>query len=152
MNLLMRFLLIIFLLPSLSFAQNNTQTLRGTIVDKHSQAPIIGATVQIASLQLAAMTDSLGNYSISMLPPDRYEVKVTFMGYKTIVLPNVVVTSGKEIILDLAMEEELNQLSEVTVKGTNKGGTINKLASVSARTFSMEEVNRYAGGRSDPAR
>lgn len=148
----MRFLFIIFLLPSLSFAQNNTQTLRGTIVDKHSQSPIIGATVQIASLQLAAMTDSTGNYSISMLPPDRYEVKVTFMGYKTIVLPNVVVTSGKEIILDLAMEEELNQLSEVTVKGTNKGGTINKLASVSARTFSMEEVNRYAGGRSDPAR
>jgi len=152
MNLLMRFLFLIFLLPSLSFAQNNTQTLRGTIVDKHSQAPLAGVTVQIVSLKLATMSDSLGNYSISMLPPDRYEVKVTFMGYKTIVLPNVVVTSGKEIILDLAMEEELNQLSEVTVKGTNKGGTINKLASVSARTFSMEEVNRYAGGRSDPAR
>jgi hypothetical protein len=50
------------------------------------------------------------------------------------------------------MEEAFVQMGEVVVKASNKGSSINKLASVSARTFSMEEVNRYAGGRSDPAR
>jgi hypothetical protein len=97
-------------------------------------------------------SDSLGNYILANIPPDRYEIKITFPGYKTLVMPNVVVTSGKEVILDIALEEEYEQLGEVTVNATNKGGTINKLATVSARTFSMEEVNRYAGGRSDPAR
>ncbi len=58
----------------------------------------------------------------------------------------------KEVILDIAMEEAFVQMGEVVVKASNKGSSINKLASVSARTFSMEEVNRYAGGRSDPAR
>lgn len=150
--MIMRLLILCFLLPSLCFSQNNTQTIRGTIVDKHSQAPLIGASVQIVTLQVGAQTDSLGNYSLQNIPPDRYEVKVTYIGYKTAILPNVVVTSGKEIILDVTLEEELKQLNEITVKGSNKSGTVNKLATVSARTFSMEEVNRYAGGRSDPAR
>ena len=140
------------MLPTISFAQSNTQNIRGNIADKLSQNPLVGATIQISSLQITVNSDSLGNYVLLNISPDRYEIKVTFPGYKTIVMPNVMVTSGKEVILDIALEEEYEQLGEVTVNATNKGGTINKLATVSARTFSMEEVNRYAGGRSDPAR
>ncbi len=148
---MIRFLLLL-LVPAVSFAQNNTQNIRGAITDKLSQTPLFGASVEINALQKSVYTDTLGNYTIANIAPDRYEVKITYIGYKSITIPNVVVTSGKEVILDIAMEETFKQLSDVVVKGSNKGGTINKLASVSARTFSMEEVNRYAGGRSDPAR
>jgi hypothetical protein len=150
--MMMRILLWLVLLPTISFAQKNTQNIRGVITDKLSQTPLIGVTVQINSVQKGASTDSLGNYVISNLAPDRYEIKVTYVGYKNIIIPNVIVTSGKEVILDIAMEESFSQLGEIVIKATNKGGTINKLASVRARTFSMEEVNRYAGGRGDPAR
>lgn len=146
---------IIFLfcfLPLLSFAQNNTQTIRGNITDKLSQSPLIGAAIQLTTLNIGAISDSLGNYSLTAIPPDRYEIKISYFGYKTLIIPNVIVTSGKEVILDIALEEDFKQLNEVVVKGENKGASINKLATVSARTFSMEEVNRYAGGRSDPAR
>ena len=148
-----KYLFIISLfISSFSFAQNNTQNIRGVVIDKLSQIPLIGVSVQITSLRKGTNTDTLGKYTISNIPPDRYEVNISYTGYKSIIIPNVVVTSGKEVILDIAMEEIFNQLSEVVVKASNKGSTINKLASVSARTFSMEEVNRYAGGRSDPAR
>jgi hypothetical protein len=50
------------------------------------------------------------------------------------------------------MEEVYDAIEAVVVAAVNKGGTINKLNSVSGRTFSMDDVNRYAGGRSDPAR
>lgn len=133
-------------------AQQNTQNIRGVVTDKLSQIPLNGVSIQISSLQKGAITDSLGRYTISNVPPDRYQVNVSFIGYKNISIPNVVVTSGKEVILDIAMEESYQQLGEVVVKANTKGGTINKFSSVSARTFSMEEVNRYAGGRSDPAR
>jgi hypothetical protein len=149
---MIRFLFLLVMIPAISFTQNNTQNIRGNIADKLSQNPLIGVTIQIPSLQMKVNSDSLGNYILANIPPDRYEIKITFPGYKTLVMPNVVVTSGKEVILDIALEEEYEQLGEVTVNATNKGGTINKLATVSARTFSMEEVNRYAGGRSDPAR
>ncbi len=146
------FLIITVLICSASYAQKNTQNIRGTVTDKLSQTPLVGASLQVNALQKGANSDSLGKYSISNLPPDRYDISITCAGYKTMTIPNIVVTSGKEVILDIALEETFNQLKEVVVTSSNKAGTINKLASVSARSFSMEEVNRYAGGRSDPAR
>jgi hypothetical protein len=146
------FLIISVLISSLTFGQKNTQNIRGIVTDKLSQTPLTGVSVQITALNKGTNTDSLGRYTISNIPPDRYQVDISYVGYKNITIPNVVVTSGKEVILDIAMEETFKQLNEIVIKTSNKGGTINKLASVSARTFSMEEVNRYAGGRSDPAR
>lgn len=147
-----RTLFMLALLPTLAIAQNNFQNIRGVVSDKLSQTPLKGATIQIVSLQKIVITDSLGQYSILNIQPDRYEIAVSCEGYKSTTIPNVVLTSGKEVILDIALEESFFRMGLVSVTANNKSGTVNKLASVSARTFSMEEVNRYAGGRSDPAR
>lgn len=147
-----RFFYWLLFLPFISIAQNNTQRIRGVVSDKLTQMPLAGASVQIVTLQDGTKTDTLGKYVIDGLLPDRYDIRVSYAGYKTVTIPNIVVTSGKQVIVDIAMEENFSTLGNVVVKASNKGGTINKLASVSARTFSMEEVNRYAGGRSDPAR
>jgi hypothetical protein len=148
------FWLLLVGIPYFAFAQNNRQNIRGTVIDKLSQSTLVGATVQIINkvATIGAGTDENGNYVLVGLAPDRYEIKVSYLGYKDVFMPNVVVTSGKEVILDIAMEEDLRILNEVVIKAYSKNKTINDLATVSARTFSMEEVNRYAGGRSDPAR
>lgn len=140
------------MISAISFAQNNKQNIRGVVLDKLSQTPIIGATIAVQNSTKQVQTDNSGNYLLNDMAPDRYEIKVSFSGYKEVIIPNVIVTSGKEVILDITMEDEFNKLNEVVVKASNKAGTINKLATVSARTFSMEEVNRFAGGRSDVAR
>ena len=149
-----RFLLLIVLIANSAFAQNNKQNIRGVLIDKLSQVPIPGAVILILndSLNKATQTDVNGNYVITDVSPKRYTIKASFVGYKDIFIPNVVVSSGKETILDITMEEDLKMLNEVIVKSNDKDKTINDLTTNSARAFSMEEVNRYAGGRSDPAR
>lgn len=148
--------LLVFLasFPLIVAAQNNKQNIRGTIADKLSLVPIQSASVQLVadSILQAVLTDEKGRYIISNVGPGRYELQVIHDGYKPVVIPNIIVTSGKETILDISMEESFKRLKEVVIKASSKAGAINKLATVSARTFSMEEVNRYAGGRSDPAR
>ena len=146
--------IIILFITQISFAQNNRQKIRGVITDKLSQTTLPGAAVQIINRvgNKGATSDSKGNYTLSDLSPDRYELKISYLGYKDVLVSNVVVTSGKETILDIEMEENVTNLNEVVITATTKDKTINKLASISARTFSTEEVNRYAGGRSDPAR
>lgn len=139
-------------IATLSFAQNNKQNIRGVIIDKLTQAPLNGATVQLSNSKKSVITDTSGVYTLSELNPGRYDVKVTFNGYKEALIANVMLNSGKETILDITLEEDYKILKDVVVKSTNKASSINKMATVSARTFSMEEVNRYAGGRSDPAR
>jgi hypothetical protein len=135
-------------------AQAPTQTIRGTVLDKQSQTQIPGASVILAGSDpiKGSATDAEGRFKITNVAPGRYDLKVTYMGYKEIVLPNIVVTAGKEVVLEVGMEENISSLQEVVVAGTKKNETQNEMVTVSGRSFSMEEVNRYAGGRSDPSR
>ena len=111
----MKYLLLIFslLFANLSFAQNNKQNIRGNILDKFSQSPIIGASVQIVNnaFNKGTHTDASGHFVLTGLTPSRYEIKISFVGYKNVLIPNVVVTSGKEVILDVTMEEDLRLLN-----------------------------------------
>ena len=138
----------------MGFAQNATQTIRGIIVDKQSQTSLPGVNVIILGSDpiKGATSDENGKFKIPDLNPGRYDLKFSFMSYKEVIIPNIVLTSGKEVVLEIGMEESANELTEVVISGTKKNETNNELVSVSGRSFSMEEVNRYAGGRSDPSR
>lgn len=138
----------------MGFGQNATQTIRGIIVDKQSQTSLPGVNVIILGSDpiKGATSDENGKFKIPDLNPGRYDLKFSFMSYKEVIIPNIVLTSGKEVVLEIGMEESANELTEVVISGTKKNETNNELVSVSGRSFSMEEVNRYAGGRSDPSR
>lgn len=137
------------------FAQELTQTLRGNIIDFDTKVPIIGARVVIENTDplLGAVTDVNGDFKIEKVPVGRVAVTIKSSGYKEIHLPAVLVESGKEKILNIEMTEDIKTLNAVAVTATKeKGETINKMATVSAKTFSVEETNRYAGSLNDPAR
>ena len=147
-------LLISLVLTQLSFTQTNRQNIRGSVIDKLSHTSLIGANVQIMNSvhKQGTIADVNGNYLLAGVAPGRYEIKISYLGYKNVLVPNVVVSSGKETIVDVSMEEDLKVLNEVIISGNKKDKTINDLAAISTRQFTTEEVNRYAGGRSDPAR
>ncbi|MDX2174679.1 MAG: TonB-dependent receptor [Bacteroidota bacterium] len=147
-------LFVLFFVSNNFFSQNNTQTIKGTIIDKQAQIGLPGVNIVILNTNplKAITTDANGKFKITDVNPGRYDIKITFIGYKEVVMPNVVVTSGKEVNIDVGMEESVSSLTEIEVTASKKNETNNELTSVSGRSFSMEEVNRYAGGRSDPAR
>lgn len=137
------------------FAQGTTQTLRGTIIDKQSEAPLVGATVIVVSQNppLGSTTQADGSFAIKNVPIGRQIVQVKYLGYETVTIPNVLVNAGKEVILDVGLEESIIQAEEVVISGqVSKDRAQNDLATVSSRTFSLEEVRRYAGGSNDVAR
>ncbi|GAG13922.1 unnamed protein product, partial [marine sediment metagenome] len=97
-------------------------------------------------------TDLEGYYRIENVPVGRYTVIVSILGYRQQVIPNIIVNSGKEVILHFEMEESVETMGEVVITAGRKTETINEMTSVSARTFAVEETERYAGSRGDPAR
>ncbi len=149
------FLLLIVQLGS-NFAQNGVQNIKGTIIDKQSEIPLIGANIRWINQEnkiVGASTDFDGEFIIQGVPIGRHAFEVTYLGYETIVIPNVEITSGKEVMLSISMEESMVKLNEVVISaGVEKDRTINEMATISSRQFSMEEVNRYSGGRSDVGR
>jgi hypothetical protein len=140
-----------------SFAQTPVQTIRGKVLDKASNQAIIGAIVTItkdsAGAIKGASTNELGEFKIEGVAIGRRSLKIAYIGYKPVFLNDLILTSGKVTFLNIEMEENLNQLDVVEiVANDNKAGTISDIASVSARTFSVEETERYPGSRQDPAR
>ena len=136
-------------------AQNGLQNVKGKITDQQSELPLIGATIQLVTADetIAAVTDLDGRFTIYNVPLGRQAFEVSYLGYEKIVIPNVDVGAGKEIELNIEMTESLVQLDEVTIVGTvSKDRSINEMATISTRQFSMEEVNRFSGGRSDVGR
>lgn len=147
-------LILLFLLSLGISAQDLTQTIRGTIVDKDTQLPIIGAEVVTQNTEplKGDVTDLDGKFRIENVPVGRITLRLHYLGYETVMLPNVVVNSGKETILNLSMQEAATDLQEVVVKAhQGNGKSNNPMALIGARSISMEEMNRLATGFNDPA-
>ncbi len=146
-------LVLIFISLTSVQAQNITQNIRGTIVDKISQAPIIGATVALSDRSKGTRTDDYGRFELKGVPIGRVSIVATYLGYQTIFLNNLELGSTKELILNLSMEEKVVKVNEVVIQAQkDKSKTINEMVTVSGRTFSIEESQRYAGSRNDVAR
>ncbi len=136
-------------------AQTPTQTVRGTVTDKMTQAALVGATIALKSTpMMGATTDAEGSFRIESVPVGRYDVRISYLGYEEVLVSQMLVGSGKEVILQVEMQESVAALSavEVSAAESRKGEILNEMAVVSSRAFSTEETSRYAANNNDPAR
>jgi hypothetical protein len=146
-------LLIILTLPVIG--QNLNQTIKGTVIDQESQMPLPGAVVIIEDVnpQLFTTTETDGSFKIIDVPVGRHTLTVSFIGYTKSSIPELLLGSGKEVVLNISLKEEVTTIKEVVVKANkNKDQALNSMATISARSFNIEETKRYAGGLDDPAR
>lgn len=142
------------LLSCILFAQEPTQTIRGNIIDNQSKAPLIGVSVSVLTSAefKGSASDVDGNFRLEKIPVGRQSLKFTYVGYRERVV-QVMVSSGKETVITIEMEESVIQGKEVVITAQQeKTKAINEMATVSARSFTIEETSRYAGSRNDPAR
>ncbi len=136
-------------------SQNLTQVIKGNIVDVETQTTLPGATVVVLGTNptLGTSTDINGNYRIENAPLGRYSIQVAFVGYEQVVIPEVLITSSKEVVINVGLKQSINHIQEVVVKAhTRKDKPMNPMATISAKSFTVEETRRYAGGLDDPAR
>jgi hypothetical protein len=136
------------------YSQSLTQTIRGTVIDAVNEMPIVGANVILLEQTepIGTITNADGQFSLENVPLGRQSIQVSFIGYKPVFLNNLLVTSGKELVVNVGLEEEYQQVGEVTVKANAGKRPQNEMAMISSRTFSVEETERFAGSMGDPAR
>ncbi len=155
--MLRNFLLICFAMQSFqAISQNLFQTIRGTIIDQTSESIIPGASVIVlkSSPLIGTTSDIDGHFRLNQVPIGRVDLKISLIGYNDLILPNVLVGAGKEVVLNVKLVERITEIKavEISAVGNNKSEAINELTSVSARQFSVEETKRYAGALNDPGR
>lgn len=136
-------------------AQNLTQTIIGNVIDKQSEQGLPGATVSIpgTSPLLVTSTDDHGKFKFYNIPVGRVTIQVSYVGYETVTMGNMYLTSGKELNLIFELEEKVQSVETVTVSASrSKANPNNDMALISARSFTVEETEKYAGSRGDVSR
>lgn len=130
-------------------------TVRGTVIDRITKSTLPGANVILinSSPVNGTSTDANGKFRIDNVAVGRVSLRITFMGYKDVILNNLTLNTGKELVLEIEMDENVITQKAVEIKAVaDKSNALNKMASVSARSFTVEETGRYAGSRNDVAR
>ncbi|MEO1487572.1 MAG: TonB-dependent receptor [Bacteroidota bacterium] len=143
----------VFLMSLGAFAQ--TGVIKGIILDKQSESPLEGATVELLNAEVATgvISDFDGRFTLEDVPIGRQALRISFIGFESSTIPNLEVTTGKDVFITVSLLESFNALDEVVLTNeANKDKPLNKLATVSARQFGVEEVTRFSGGRSDVGR
>jgi hypothetical protein len=136
-------------------AQTPTQVVWGKVTDAEAKTPLYGANVVILNTDplLGATTNSEGTFIIDNVKVGRHTIKITYVGYRTAIIPEIMVTSGKQTVLNVELEDMVITSGEVEVKAViTKDKPVDAMAVVGARSFNVEESRRYAGSLDDPMR
>ncbi len=149
MRQLLLSLAFLFFLPGLVWPQTGGQNLRGTIKDADTGQPLIGASIYLPDLGQGATTDSLGRYRLDSLMPGRYEVEASFIGCESLEIPEILITSGKERVLDIALRETITDLDAVVVRAAR---ALTESISPTLQLLTQEETLRFPATFYDPAR
>ena len=148
-------LLAILSICGYSFSQTATQTIKGKVVEHTTSKSLLGASVILLNSEplVGTTTDGHGMFSLENVPVGRHSLEIRMLGYQSYVVSDILVSSGKQIMLEVALKEDNINLSEVVVMANaDKSEAINAMSTVSSRRFSVEQTQRFAGGMDDPAR
>jgi hypothetical protein len=128
---------------------------RGTVVDAVTKQPLSGASVVVQGTNpmIGTTSDNRGAFTLPPLAVGRFNIEVSYIGYAPSLVREVMVQSGRETVLEVAMNPMAVTASEVVVMAqANKTTPLNTMTLAGGRMLSVEEANRYAGGLDDPAR
>ncbi len=131
------------------------QTIKGRILDLDSKTPLPGVNIVLGSVSplTGIVSDENGYFKFENVPVGRHDLKFSSVGHEPKTVSNILITSGKESIVSVEMEESVVNLSEVTINARdNKSETINDIVVVSGRSFSANEIETYPGSMSDISR
>ena len=150
------FVMFLAFVPQILLSQRILRsTITGTVADQITGSPLPGATVVIPGTDpvIGAVTDSSGSFFIRNLAIGQYQLKVSYVGYTTVITQPLIVTTGKETTANIYLSEMTTNVPEVEIRAEyRKNETLNRMATVSVRSFSVDETFRFAGSYNDPAR
>lgn len=132
-----------------------TQTIKGEIIDKDTQQPLIGATILVSDLedQLGTTTDIDGRFELTGVPTGRHRLEFSYVGFTPFVMEDAIVNSAKELVVKIELIEAVLTTEEVVITARAYGNeALNPLSMVSTRSFSAEETQRYPASANDPSR
>jgi len=134
----MKKILFLFLLTPFIIYSGTTGKLAGTIKDAQTGESLVGANVVIEGTNFGAATNVNGEYVILNIPPGKYNIKFSFIGYEALLMQSVVITVDQTTVLKIELNPQTIQVDEVIV--TARTPLVQKDVTSSISVITREEI------------
>lgn len=143
-------LLLAFATAAQLFAQEPRGAVIGSVRDAVTGAPLPRASIIVLGPDppVGTSSDSLGRFALRELPVGLHALQATVIGYAALTVPEAWVRSGKDCVIDFALEPQPVSLTVVEVSAPARDGAY----FMDARPFTVEQGLRYPAMFQDPAR
>ncbi len=125
--------------------------IRGAILDRATQHPLPGANVVVLGTERGTVPDAEGRFALPDMAVGVHRLRISMIGYATIVRTDVVVRSRRVTELDIELDAEVVNVGEETVVIADYFSDAAEEV-VSSVSFSYEEVRRSPGAAGDISR
>ncbi len=138
-------ILLVLLLSTPVFSQK--ATLKGRVADAVSNEPLPFVNIIVSGTSIGTTTDLDGNFILTGLEPGFIRVEASFIGYQRTVSSEIEVTAAGTNTVEIAMEEQKEQIEEVTVTASPFRKT--EESPVSLRSIGIGEIEKSPGANRD---
>lgn len=148
----MRISIILYLLSILVVSNISAQqkySIKGSVIDRGDRSPIGYASVVVKGTTVGVQTDSTGYFSIDNLSPGPYVLQVSFIGYKTEVTSEYLLTVN-DLYIPIEMEENINEVAAVNIYPSPFRRTTE--SPVGLHVISSQEIEKSPGANRDISR
>ncbi len=90
--------------------------IRGRVTDKKTREPLIGVNVIVVGTEYGAATDVNGDYEIINIPPGRYKLTASYVGYNEMTVTDVLVVQDNVTVVDFQLSQTAIEVGPVEVK------------------------------------
>ncbi|MFC1526576.1 carboxypeptidase-like regulatory domain-containing protein, partial [Candidatus Latescibacterota bacterium] len=125
-------------------------TLKGVVLDRSTQRPLVGANILVLDHQLGATADEEGRFLVASVPTGVHRLQVSMIGYETAVRADVVVKYKRITAVEIELEERALGMAETVVTADYFADVADE--AVSTVNFSYEEIRRSPGSAGDISR
>ena len=151
-NSLHRIFALLFCLISLPIA---AQTIRGTIRDAENMEPVVGATVAIRFLRgqtppISMASNPEGDFRFEKIRPGYYSLSINAQGFENQIITELIVSAGKEQVLEINLRRTLERLEEVTISANLPNRP--PLQVLGEIPLTRDQTQRFPATFFDPAR
>lgn len=130
---------------SANLVSQNVGKISGTVKDAETGEHLIGCNIIVLGTSMGASTDIEGSYFILNVPPGKYDIQASMVGYQSIIQKGVIVNSGKTTNLDFKLRSEALVQKEVVVEAVRPD--VEKEKTSTSVIIRSEDVQSIAGIR-----
>ncbi len=134
----MKKFLLLILLFQIHLIAGTTGKLTGKVTDSQTGEPLPGANILFNGTSIGGASDPDGNFIILNIPPGTYDVRVSYLGYETVLVEGVKIIVDQTTSLPVELSPKSIEVGEVVV--TAKTPMIQKDLTSSISVLTREEI------------